>query len=74
MSRKMHTTSQFVIIAKTIHGNRYDYSKTVYAGAHKKLIITCPVHGDFEQIANSHLNGRGCKQCTVEKRRTKHAI
>lgn len=53
-----------------VHGKgTYDYSKTVYMGARKKVIITCPKHGhgDFEQLAFSHLQGHGCPKCLQSK-------
>jgi hypothetical protein len=28
-----------------------------------KIKIICPIHGIFEQIPHSHLNGKGCKLC-----------
>ena len=31
--------------------------------AYTKVRIICPIHGDFEQNAHSHLNGRGCPKC-----------
>jgi hypothetical protein len=34
-----------------------------YIDAHSKIIISCKIHGDFEQKANSHLNGHGCYMC-----------
>ena len=64
MSEKK-TTEQFIEGAKRVHGDRYDYSKTVYDGAYKKVIITCPVHGDFEQAATVHLSGCGCPKCST---------
>ena len=62
MPTKMDTNS-FIEKAKEIHGNKYDYSKTVYKGTIKKVTITCPVHGEFEQIAFVHLQGSGCPKC-----------
>ena len=36
----------------------------IYNGnLHNRITITCPIHGDFEQIAQSHLNGHGCPKC-----------
>lgn len=61
------TTEQFVKEASAVHKEKYDYSKTSYKTAVKKVTITCPIHGDFEQRANSHLNGNGCKKCGIEK-------
>lgn len=42
---------------------RYDYSKTNYIHSKTKVIIVCPIHGDFEQIPNNHLLGSGCTNC-----------
>lgn len=53
----------FVREAKKIHGNKYSYKKSVYVNAHEPLVITCPVHGDFEQSPNAHLRGQGCPTC-----------
>ena len=62
------TQDEFITKAKEIHGDIYDYSKTVYTKSKDNLTITCNKHGDFEQTANSHLAGRGCNQCAVEYR------
>lgn len=53
----------FISKANVIHNNKYDYSKCIYKQTHKKVIITCPEHGDFEQVPSNHLRGHGCKQC-----------
>lgn len=58
-----YTTNEFIEKASKIHSNRYEYSKSVYSTTMRKLIITCKVHGDFNQTPNEHLAGRGCKQC-----------
>ena len=62
------TTSNFISKAQQIHKNsdgspKYNYSKVVYESSLKKVIITCPIHGDFEQLPQSHLRGNGCKKC-----------
>ena len=57
---------EFISRSREVHGDKYDYSKTVYESAHKKVIITCPKHGDFEQIARLHHKGGGCKKCGSE--------
>lgn len=48
---------------KIIHNNFYDYSKSEYLGAHKKLRIICPLHGEFTCSANNHKKGSGCAIC-----------
>lgn len=67
-NRYTPTTEEWVAKARIVHGNRYDYSKTVYRSALSRLIITCPIHGDFEQIANNHLNGFNCPSCNCNKK------
>ena len=62
--KKTFTTEDFIIKSNEIHNNKYDYSKTIYTGSRNKLTITCPHHGDFEQLALNHMtNGHGCKRC-----------
>jgi len=64
------TTKQFIEEAILIHGDIYDYSKSVYDGNRTKLIIICKIHGEFRQVPNSHLSQKaGCPDCTTEKRK-----
>ena len=66
MSKKV-TTEDFVKKGKEVHNNKYSYPRTVYTRAKDKLIITCPIHGDFTQIAYSHtINKAGCSKCGRE--------
>ena len=60
---KKLTTELFVEKAKEIHGDKYDYSKVVYIDSHTRVCIICPIHGEFWQTPNSHLNGAGCRKC-----------
>jgi hypothetical protein len=57
------TTPQWIEEAKKVHGERYDYSQTIYEGCKKKLKIICDKHGLFEQRAQEHLRGSGCPKC-----------
>lgn len=62
---KRLTTQDFLDRAKFVHGNKYEYDKTVYEKALGELIITCPKHGDFSIVARKHTNGKqGCKECS----------
>ena len=54
--------------AKKVHGDRYDYSRSVYVGANKNISIICPEHGEFWQKAANHLLGYGCPQCAAKAR------
>ncbi|USD62320.1 DUF723 domain-containing protein [Vibrio sp. SCSIO 43140] len=50
------------------HGPKfYDYSKVDYKTAHKKVMLICPIHGEFEQTATNHLSGNGCPECKADK-------
>ena len=60
---KRLTTDDFKKRAIQIHGDKYIYDKSVFVHYSQKIIITCKVHGDFEQISHGHLEGRGCSQC-----------
>ena len=64
---KTFTTEEFIQKAKEVHGNKYDYSLVDYKNAKTKVKIICPIHGEFEQKPNDHLNKRGCRKCGYEK-------
>lgn len=63
------TTEEFIKRARKVHGDKYDYSKSVYTGYNNKITIICPVHGEFEQRASSHLEGYGCNLCICDAKR-----
>lgn len=47
--RKKMTTEEFIAKAREVHGDKYDYSKVNYINNSTKVIIICPIHGEFEQ-------------------------
>jgi hypothetical protein len=51
-----------------IHGDKYDYSKTVYTDSKTKIIATCRVHGDFSKYPHDFLSGAGCTVCGNSKK------
>jgi hypothetical protein len=53
----------FIEKSKLKHNNKYNYDKIVYTHSQDKITITCPSHGDFEQIPASHMMGYGCINC-----------
>jgi very-short-patch-repair endonuclease len=65
-----YTTEDFIEKCKKVWGNRYSYDNTVYNGIMNFVIITCPIHGDFEIRASDFLNGHGCQECGGVKRLT----
>lgn len=66
-SFKVSNLEQFIFEASKIHNNFYKYDFTKYNGQNKKVIITCPLHGNFQQVPNSHLSKGGCRKCRNEK-------
>ncbi len=70
MSRYIMTTDEFVRRAKELHGDKYDYSQSVYVDQQTKVTIyckTCQKH--FEQKPQKHYaHGEGCWGCGVKKR------
>jgi hypothetical protein len=72
VSTKFITTKADKIVkANKIHNHKYDYSnigdnKII---GYKKYKIICPIHGEFEQVFDEHLRGRGCQKCSIEKSR-----
>ena len=61
--RLQYNTNQFIEKSINKHGTIYDYSSVNYIGTYNKVSIICPIHGEFFQTPNSHLNGSGCKKC-----------
>lgn len=57
------TNEEFINKAKSIHGDKYDYSNTQYINSRTKVIIICPIHGGFIQRPDQHLAGCGCSKC-----------
>ncbi len=57
------TTEEYIAECIKVHGNKYDYSRTIYKTTNHKIVIICKIHGVFEQMAKSHILGYGCQQC-----------
>ena len=63
MGRQL-TTKEFIKKSEEIHGDKYDYSKTIYTKTKDKVIIICKKHNfEFEQKPYGHLEGKGCRKC-----------
>lgn len=67
MPRRL-TQDEFIERARSVHGDKYDYSKVEYKGKEQKVLIICPEHGEFWQESNSHMRGSGCPVCGSLKR------
>lgn len=61
-------TKTFIEKAIKVHGNLYDYSKTIYEHSLKYIIVICPNHGEFKIKPSNHINNKqGCKLCGIIK-------
>jgi hypothetical protein len=59
------TREDFISRSNEIHKGKFSYDKVVMGKDNKeKVIINCPIHGDFTQQLNGHLNGLGCRKCS----------
>jgi very-short-patch-repair endonuclease len=61
--KRVKPLKQFISDAKEKHGDKYDYSKVEYRNEKSVIKIKCPIHGEFEQIADNHVRGQGCPKC-----------
>ena len=64
----------FISKSKRLHNNFYSYPNTQYLEVFSNVDIECPVHGNFSQQANSHLNGSGCMDCFLEKQKSNSIV
>lgn len=62
-NRGVKSTLEYIIQAKRIHGERYNYDNVIYERGIDKIEIICKIHGSFFQMANNHLKNRGCPSC-----------
>ncbi len=58
-------TESFIDRATQVHNDKYDYAQVDYSTRNSILTIICRQegHGEFSQVANSHLQGQGCPKC-----------
>ena len=68
IDRVTDTKEKFIDKANKTHDYKYNYDKVNYITSRTKVIITCPDHGDFQMIPNSHLyRKQGCPICSESK-------
>ena len=64
----------FLERAYQIHGDRYNYSESIYISAKTKIKIICKEHGAFYQTPDKHLNReQGCIKCGFKIGGLKHS-
>ena len=65
-SKRRITKEEFIKRSSETHCNKYDYSKVVYIDIRTRVVIVCPIHGDFKKLPTKHLRGSGCTLCETE--------
>lgn len=63
------TKEYFIKKATEKYNGKYSYEHVEFVDAKTKVLITCPIHGDFLQTPTQHLHkdSRGCPLCSKEK-------
>ena len=62
------TNSEFILRAKKINNNKYDYSLVDYKNYNTKVKVVCESHGIFEVRPHDHLTKKsGCPICNDSK-------
>lgn len=67
--RKRYSTESWIAKARSVHGDKYDYSKVEYIDCNTKICIICPIHGEFWQTPSEHLQGKGCSLCANDRKK-----
>lgn len=64
---KKLTKEEFILKAKKVHGDKYDYSYSVYINSRTNILIRCLRCGRvFSQNPQTHLQGCGCRYCAMK--------
>jgi len=71
VNSRLLTQTEVINRMNKLHHFKYDYSKLIYKNIFKKVIIICPIHGQFLQTPHGHLHSKGCKQCNHQSVYTK---
>ena len=64
------STESFIEKIKEFNLN-LSFEKTIYKSKRSSLIVTCPIHGDYETKAEILLKGCGCPKCKSSKGESK---
>lgn len=62
-----YSNEEFIIRAREVHGDLYDYSKVNYINKETPIEIICSKHGSFWQTPHNHISGCGCPKCKATK-------
>lgn len=62
-AEKIVDTESLISAFRKVHGDQYDYSKTIFVCSTEKVLIGCSEHGYFAQNIYRHLDYQGCPRC-----------
>lgn len=62
--KRITPLEEFKNKATEVHKGFYNYDNVVYNTLYDIVIVTCPVHKNFEIIALNHLKGARCRSCS----------
>lgn len=67
MGKKI-SNDEFIEKANNVHCQKYGYEKVVYKNNKTKVIVSCPIHGDFLITPHAHIVlKQGCRKCFNNK-------
>ncbi len=62
--KNQDATETFMFRARQIHGNRFDYSRSIYKGCNKDIEVICRLHGSFNTTPTMHFHASiSCPYC-----------
>jgi hypothetical protein len=65
-NKRKLTLTDFISKANKIHNSKYNYDLVDYKDYKTEVKIICPIHGEFTESPQNHLQGCGCKECAKE--------
>lgn len=69
MGRRL-TQYEFIEKCKNVHGDKFDYTKTIYTNYRTKISIVCKKHGEILILPDNHIRQKqGCFNCFLDKHR-----
>lgn len=70
--KKRKSTNDFIVQAKEVHGDKYDYSKSEYINEVVSVGIICKEHGLFYQLPRNHVEAKqNCPKCSIKNNSSK---
>ena len=72
--KKQISFDDYLTRFKEVHGDKYDYTHTIYINSLTKINIVCPEHGEFRQLPYDHCTGHGCPKCANQQSKAEEEI